>query len=486
MQDLCSFYIGGEWVTPKGRETFVKIDPATGEAIGSVAIGSTQDINLAVMAARRAAPGYGAWPVDQRVELLRRVQVQYQARTNDLADAIVEDMGAPVRFARLAQVPAGMAHLNGAIRSILAQEEVSIRGRTHLIRDPIGVCGFITPWNWPLNQTMAKVAPALAAGCTILLKPSEQAARSSRILAEIIDAAGVPPGVFNLVHGDRETGSALASHPDVDMISITGSVQAGVDVAIKAAPSIKRVAQELGGKSAHIILDDDSLPRNVAKGVCQVMTNSGQSCNAPTRMIVPQERMEEAVAAAREAASRITVGKPADNPMMGPVAHQAHFNRVQMKIAVAIANGVRLVAGGVDRPEGLEGGFYVKPTIFADVDPSLAIAKEEIFGPVLVIIGYHNIHHAINIANESEYGLSSYVSGNDLDEIYAISRNLRSGQVSINGVFDIDAPFGGFGKSGNGREGGEVALDAFQEIKAIMGVPVRLAQEERVLRETTA
>ncbi|NVN09788.1 aldehyde dehydrogenase family protein [Nguyenibacter vanlangensis] len=478
MQDFRSFYIDGSWVDPMGLDTVPRIDPTTGRNIGLVAVGSEADIDRAVAAARRAALGYRGVSTAQRADLLRSILAEYTRRSGALADAIVEDMGAPVRFARSAQVPAGMAHLSGAIRSLLAQDAVVVRGRTHLARDPIGVCGFITPWNWPLNQILAKVAPALAAGCAIVLKPSEQAASSAQVLAEIIAAAGVPRGVFNLVHGDgRTTGAALSAHPGVDMISITGSVQAGVEVAAKAAPGVKRVAQELGGKSAHIIFDDDNLRTNVARGVRQVMLNSGQSCNAPTRMLVPRARMEEVIEEARTAASRITVGAPSDNPVMGPVAHRALFNSIQMHIAVAIANRCRLVAGGAGRPEGLPDGFYVKPTIFANVDPKSALAQEEIFGPVLAIIGYQDIEEAITIANDTEYGLAAYVSGADTEAAYAVSRKLQAGQVSINGAFDFEAPFGGFKKSGNGREGGDGALDAYQEIKAIMGAPPRKAPE---------
>jgi aldehyde dehydrogenase (NAD+) len=347
-----------------------------------------------------------------------------------------------------------------------------------IVKEPIGVCAFITPWNWPLNQIACKVAPAIATGCTMVLKPSEVAPFSGHIFAEIMQAAGVPAGVFNLVHGDGPgVGVALSEHPDVDMVSFTGSTRAGIEVAKNAAPGVKRVAQELGGKSPNIVLDDEVLTKSVARGVQHMMTNSGQSCNAPTRMLVPTKRMAEAMAAAKEAAEQVTVGDPNGNAMLGPVVSEVQFNKIQALIQKGIDEGATLVTGGPGRPEGLDKGYYVKPTVFGNVNNDMTIAREEIFGPVLAILPYESIDQAIAIGNDTEYGLAGYVNGADLDQARKIARRIRAGQVSINGGSDMTAPFGGYKKSGNGREWGDFAFHEFLETKAILGYAPKQAAE---------
>ncbi|HEY0651247.1 aldehyde dehydrogenase family protein, partial [Phenylobacterium sp.] len=390
-----------------------------------------------------------------------------------------EEMGAPASLAQRAQVPAGMGHLATAIEVLKTFKFEDDRGATMIVKEPIGVCGFITPWNWPLNQIVCKVAPAIATGCTMVLKPSEVAPFSGQIFAEILHAAGVPAGVFNLVHGDGPTvGAAISSHPEIDMVSFTGSTRAGIEVAKAAALTVKRVAQELGGKSPNIVLDDDAFAEGVARGVPAMMINSGQTCHAPTRMLVPAHRMDEAINVAREAASQITVGDPNGNAQLGPVVSKVQFDKIQKLIQAGIDEGATLVAGGVGRPDGLDKGYYVKPTVFANVKNDMTIAKEEIFGPVLSILGYDTVDQAVEIANDTEYGLGAYIQTSDLGKARQLAARLRSGQVFINGApNDLMAPFGGYKMSGNGREWGDLAFHEFLETKAILGYAPKPAAE---------
>jgi aldehyde dehydrogenase (NAD+) len=352
------------------------------------------------------------------------------------------------------------------------------RGGYRIFKEPIGVCSFITPWNWPLNQIACKVAPAIATGCTMVLKPSEVAPFSGQIFAEIMHAAGVPAGVFNMIHGDGPgVGVELSRHPEVDMVSFTGSTRAGIEVAKNAAPTVKRVHQELGGKSPNIVLDDDVFSKSIARGVQHVMTNSGQSCNAPTRMLVPSKRMDEAMAVAKATAETIAVGDPTGNAQLGPVVSKVQFDKIQTLIKKGIEEGATLVTGGPDRPEGLEKGYFVKPTVFGNVTNDMSIAREEIFGPVLSILGYESLDQAIEVGNDTEYGLAAYVNGADLDQARKIASRLRAGQVSINGGSDMTAPFGGYKMSGNGREWGDYAFHEFLETKAVLGYAPKQAAE---------
>jgi aldehyde dehydrogenase (NAD+) len=379
-------------------------------------------------------------------------------------------MGAPASLANGFQVGLGAGHLNTVIELLKNFRFEEQRGATLIVREPIGVCGLITPWNWPMNQIAVKVFPALAAGCTTILKPSELAPYSAQIFAEILHSAGVPAGVFNLIQGDGAgVGVARSSHPDIDMISFTGSTRAGVDIAKNAAPTVKRVTQELGGKGPNIILDDTAFAGNVAAGVASMMLNSGQTCSAPSRMLVPSGRMGEAIRIAREAAAKVTVGDPSGNVTIGPVVSKTQFDKVQALIEKGIGEGATLVAGGTGRPDGLKKGFYVKPSVFANVNNKMTIAREEIFGPVLAILGYDDLDQAIEIANDTEYGLASYVAGADVEKARAVARKLRSGWVVVNDGFDFNAPFGGYRKSGNGREWGELGFQEYLETKSILG-----------------
>jgi aldehyde dehydrogenase (NAD+) len=470
MREYLKFYIDGEWVEPSSLTTLDVENPATEAVVGKIALGSAADVDRAVMAARGAFPSWSQTSREDRLEVLGRILQEYKNRFGDLAAAVTEEMGAPAGLAQNAQVPIGIAHFANTIEVLKNFAFEEARGQTMIVKEAIGVCGFITPWNWPLNQIVCKVAPALAAGCTMVLKPSEVAPFSGHIFAEIMDAAGVPPGVFNLVHGDGPgVGVELSRHPQVDMISFTGSTRAGIEVAKNAAPTVKRVAQELGGKSPNIVLDDGAFAEGVGRGVGAMMTNSGQSCNAPSRMLVPSRRMDEAIAAARETASNITVGDPNGNAKLGPVVNKAQFDKIQTLIQTGIDEGATLVIGGVGRPDGLDTGYYVKPTVFANVTREMTIAKEEIFGPVLAILGYDTLDQAIEIGNDSEYGLAAYVQSADMESARRVARQLRAGQVSINGGTDFSAPFGGYKMSGNGREWGDFALHEFLETKAMLG-----------------
>ncbi|GGL33447.1 aldehyde dehydrogenase family protein [Caulobacter rhizosphaerae] len=479
MRDYLKFYIDGQWVEPKGSKTVDVINPATETAAGRVTLGTAEDVDLAVRAARKAFPSFSRTSREERIDLLERVIAEYQKRFEDMAKAITEEMGAPSWLAQRAQAAMGIAHVQTALQVLKDYRFEEDRGTTRLVKEPIGVCAFITPWNWPINQIACKVAPALATGCTMVLKPSEVAPFSAWVWTEILAAAGVPAGVYNLVNGDGPTvGAALSSHPEVDMVSFTGSTRAGIEVARNAAPTVKRVHQELGGKSPNIILDDADFQKAVGGGVASVMMNSGQSCNAPTRMLVPQKRMDEVIAIAKAAAEAHTVGDPNGNSKLGPVVSEVQWTKIQGLIQKGVDEGATLVAGGPGKPEGLETGYYVKPTVFANVTSDMTIAKEEIFGPVLAILGYDGVDQAVEIGNDTEYGLAAYVSGNDLAEVRAVASKLRAGQVILNGAGpDLMAPFGGYKMSGNGREWGDHAFGEFLETKAVLGYSAKQAAE---------
>jgi aldehyde dehydrogenase (NAD+) len=472
MSDRLQFYIDGQWVDPIGTGTLDVINPATEESIGRIAMGNAEDVNRAVAAARRAFETFSRTTREERIALLERIIEVYKTRLPDLASAISDEMGAPLKLAGAAQAPSGLGHFMSTLDVLRRYEFEEDIGSSRVIREPIGVCGLITPWNWPINQIACKVAPALAVGCTMVLKPSEVAPFNAMIFAEILHEAGVPAGVFNLVNGDGPSvGAVLSSHPDVDMMSFTGSTRAGIEVARNAASTVKRVAQELGGKSANIILDDAEFPKAVARDVFGMCMNSGQSCNAPTRMLVPNARMDEAAAIAKAAAAQIKVGDPrAADTVIGPVVSGVQYEKIQKLIEQGIAEGARLEIGGPGRPEGLNRGYYVRPTVFSHVRNDMTIAREEIFGPVLSLIGYEDDEDAIRIANDTVYGLSGYVSSGDPERAKRVARRLRTGNVHLNGApVDNKAPFGGYKQSGNGREWGLYGLEEFLEVKAIMG-----------------
>jgi aldehyde dehydrogenase (NAD+) len=470
MREYLKFYIDGQWVDPVRPNPFDVENPATEQVSGKISLGSAADVDVAVNAARRAFSSWSQTTREQRLDLLQAILAEYQKRSDDLAEAVTEEIGAPPSLAAGPQVFLGIGHLTTAIDVLKNFPFEEHKGESLIAKEPIGVCGLITPWNWPINQVAVKVYPALATGCTVILKPSEVAPYSPYIFAEILDAAGVPAGVFNLVNGDGAgVGVALASHPDIDMVSFTGSTRAGVEVAKLAAPTVKRVTQELGGKSPNIILDDSGFAEGVSAGVANMMPNSGQSCNAPTRMLVPNSRMAEAISIAREAAEQITVGHPDAGTTIGPVASKAQFEKVQRLIQKGVDEGATVVVGGPGRPAGLEQGYYVKPTVFAHVTNDMTIAREEIFGPVLCILGYDDIDHAIEIANDTEYGLAGFVSGADLDKAHEVARKIRAGWVTINHAFDMNTPFGGYKRSGNGREWSEFGFHEYLEVKSILG-----------------
>ncbi len=469
---LTEFYINGAWVKPEGHHLLEVINPATEEAVGEIALGAQADVDKAVAAAKTAFETYSLTSRDERVALFEKILASYQAHYAELAEAIMTEMGAPKQWAELAQAGSGMAHFGTMLEILKTYEFEETKGTTQIIKEPIGVCGFITPWNWPINQIACKVAPALAAGCTMVLKPSEIAPFSGLVCAEIMHDAGVPAGVFNMVNGDGPTvGRALSSHPDIDMVSFTGSTRAGSDVAAQAAASVKRVAQELGGKSANILLDDVDFSKVVARDVGQVMSNTGQSCNAPTRMLVPHAKMDEVAGVAKATAEAIKTGDPLEEgTRLGPVVSEAQWNKIQGLIQKGIDEGATLVTGGPGRPEGLNKGYYVKPTVFANVTNDMTIAREEIFGPVLSILGYEDEDNAVAIANDTDFGLSGYVSSSDTERAKAVARRLRTGMVHINGSGgDFNAPFGGYKQSGNGREWGVYGLEEFLEAKSVMG-----------------
>ena len=479
MREDLKFYIDGKWVDPVTPKTLDVINPATEEVCGRISAGSAADVDKAVAAARKAFETYSKTTREERIELLQRILAEYQKRFGDVANAITMEMGAPASLAQRAQAPIGMAHIATGIEVLKNFKFDEDRGPTHLVKEPIGVCGMITPWNWPINQIACKVVPALATGCTMVLKPSEEAPFSAIVWAEVMDAAGVPAGVFNLVNGTgAEVGAAISAHPGIDMVSFTGSTRAGIEVAKAAAPTVKRVAQELGGKSPNIILEDADFPSAVGGGVRHVMQNSGQSCNAPTRMLVPSKRMDEAIKIAKEAAESTTVGDPNGNAAIGPVVNKTQWEKIQRLIKAGIAEGATLVTGGPDRPEGLAKGYYVKPTVFANVTNEMTIAKEEIFGPVVSILGYNSVDEAVKIGNDTEYGLAAYISGTDMNKVREVASKLRAGQVSINGGGgDMTAPFGGYKMSGNGREWGDYGFNEYLEVKAVLGYTPQKAAE---------
>ncbi|NBU26776.1 MAG: aldehyde dehydrogenase family protein [Caulobacteraceae bacterium] len=479
MREYLKFYIDGKWVDPVTPKTLEVINPATEDVAGHISMGSEADVDAAVKAAQKAFTTFSQTTREQRIELLERIVVEYQKRYEDMAKAITEEMGAPSWLSQRAQAAMGLGHLQTAIEVLKTYKFEEDRGTTRLVKEPIGVCGFITPWNWPVNQIACKVAPAIATGCTMVLKPSEVAPFSGYIWTEILHAAGVPAGVYNMVNGDGPVvGAAISSHPGVDMVSFTGSTRAGIEVARNAAPTVKRVHQELGGKSPNIILEDADFAKAVAGGVGSVMMNSGQSCNAPTRMLVPAKKMDEVIAIARATAEAHTVGDPNGNSKMGPVVSEVQWNKIQGLIQKGIDEGATLVSGGVGRPEGLDKGYYVKPTVFANVTNDMSIAKEEIFGPVVSILGYETVEEAVHVGNDTEYGLAAYISGADQAKIREVASKLRAGQVNINSAgTDMMAPFGGFKMSGNGREWGDHAFGEFLETKAVLGYSAPQAAE---------
>jgi len=466
------FYIDGAWVDRSDAPRVPVTNPATEEVIGHIAAGSPADVDLAVAAARRAFGDYSQWPVAKRIALLERVRGLLEERTEQFTQAITAEMGAPIAFARAGQVYFGIEHVRVAIdvlKDFAFESEVN---GIHIRREPIGVVAAICPWNWPLYQITAKVAPALAAGCTVVLKPSELSPFSALLFAQVMHDAGAPPGVFNLVMGTGDVvGNAMSGHPDVDMVSFTGSTRAGVLVAQNAAKTVKRVVQELGGKSPNVFLPDADFATAVPKGVLGMMRNCGQSCASPTRMVVPTARLSEVEALAADAANAIVVGDPLDEgSVLGPLANGAQFAKVQELIQVGIDEGAKLLCGGPGRPNGLNRGYFARPTVFSEVTPEMRIAQEEIFGPVLVIQPYQDEEDAIRIANATVYGLSSHVQSADQEAARRVARRIRAGQVHINyPAWSGYAPFGGFKQSGNGREYGVFALEEYLEVKAILG-----------------
>ncbi len=472
MSHNMQFYIDGAWVDPLVPKPFDVIDPSSEEVFAQISLGSKQDVDQAVAAAKRAFATYAFASVAERLDLLRRIVDIYKKRSKDLALAVSREMGAPREFALVDQVGIGLRHLEEIVKVLGAYQFRHAKGKSMVVREPIGVAGLITPWNWPLNQITCKVGPALAAGCTMVLKPSEIAPLDAIIFAEILDEAGTPKGVFNLVNGDGPTvGQALASHPDVDMMSFTGSTRAGILVAKAAADTVKRVSQELGGKSANILLPDVDFSDAVTRGVAGCFGNSGQSCNAPTLMFVPRGRQSEVTSIAKAAAEKFAVG-PADDPKtdLGPVVSQIQYDKIQDLIESGVREGAILVTGGPGRPAGLNHGYYVRPTIFADVKLDMRIAREEIFGPVLSIVPYDDIDQAVAQANGTVYGLASYIQSKDLQKARELAARMRTGCVHINyPAWEPDVPFGGYKQSGNGREYAEYGLEDFLEVKGIRG-----------------
>jgi aldehyde dehydrogenase (NAD+) len=471
MREHLKFYIGGRWVDPVEPKTLDVIDPASGRTNGRIHVGGPADVDAAVQAARAAFPAWSQTSRETRVAVLERIAEEFERRLDEMGIAIREEMGAPQWLARDTQAALGPRHFRSAAHILRTYAFEELKGPNAVLKEPIGVCGFITPWNWPVHQMCAKSAPALAVGCTVVLKPSEVAPFSAQILAEIIDACGVPPGVFNLIFGvGPVVGSAMASHPGIDMISITGSTRAGIEVARNAAATVKRVHQELGGKSPNIVLDDADLKAAITGGVNSVMMNSGQSCRAPTRMLVPNARMDEVCAIAKEVAESWAPGDPATGSRMGPVISEAAWRKVQRLIESGLAAGAKLVTGGPGKPDGLADGYYCKPTVFRDVKNDMEIAREEIFGPVLCILGYESEDEAVAIANDTEYGLGGYVQSTNLAHARKVAARIRAGYISLNNAgLDISVPFGGYKHSGNGREFGEHAFGEFLELKSVLG-----------------
>ena len=473
MQECRKFYINGEWVDPNEDDPFDVINPSTETVFARISLGGQKDVDAAVNAASKAFAVFGRSSREERLELLESIIAEYKNRYDDIAAAISQEMGAPATLAMKAQAGSGLGHLKTALavlKDFAFEERV---GNSRIYREPIGVCGLITPWNWPINQIACKVAPALATGCAMVLKPSEIAPLSGYLFAEVMDKAGVPAGVFNLVNGDGPgVGTMLSSHPKIDMVSFTGSTRAGSSVARNAAPTIKRVTQELGGKSANIILDGDKFDEAVKRGAFAVFNNTGQSCNAPTRMLVPKEKMERAAEIAADAASQVSVGDPQkESTTMGPLVSETQFEKVQTLIHKGIEEGATLVCGGSGRPDGLKSGYFARPTVFSAVTNAMAIAREEIFGPVLSILPYSNDEEAIEIANDTPYGLAGYIQGEDIERVQSIAKRIRAGNININGVSgDQYTPFGGYKQSGNGREWGAFGFEDYLEVKAVSGI----------------
>ena len=474
MDNLLKFYINGEWVEPVSDETMPVLNPASAEQIGEVALGNEADIDRAVAAASTAFAQYGQSDKSERLDLLRRIREVSERRFEELAQAMRLEMGAPITMAREAQADAAIGHLDGFIGALeRLEEQQRFDNGEVLLREPIGVCGLITPWNWPINQVVLKVLPVIATGCTCVLKPSEHTPISAMLYAEILHEAGVPAGVFNLVNGvGPVVGSALSRHPGVQMMSFTGSTRAGTAVTRDAADSVKRVTLELGGKSPNLVFADCDLEARVTQSVAECMFNTGQSCDAPTRLLVERACYDEAVEIARRAAATTEVGDPEqEGEHIGPLFDQIQFDRVQNMIQVGIDEGANLIAGGLGRPEGFDAGWYVRPTIFADVNNAMRIAREEIFGPVLTIIPFDTEEEAVAIANDTPYGLAAYVQTGNTDRAARLSRALRAGAVHINGgAYEYGSPFGGYKASGNGREGGEMGLEDLLETKMVHGM----------------
>lgn len=469
MRNYTQFYIDGAFVDPVTPKTAEVINPATEAVSGTISLGSEADVDKAVAAARRAFASWSVSTVAERIDLLGAILAEYERRERELGEAVTEEMGAPLSLGCGFHTLLGKGHIGTALEVLKTYKFEEERGVTMIRKEPIGVCGLITPWNWPMNQTCVKIAPALATGCTMILKPPQLAPYSAQILAEILHTAGVPAGVFNVVQGAGSViGAALSRHKDVDMISFTGSEPVGVQIQKDAADTVKRVGLELGGKSAWVILDDASMAANVAGATAGMMGNSGQTCSAGSRLLVPAARMEEAIAAAAEAANGVTVGDPKGNFAMGPVVSKSQYNIIQDYIQKGIDEGAQLIAGGPGRPEGIDKGWFVRPTVFVGTN-DMVIAREEIFGPVLVIIGYDDLDHAVDIANDSDFGLGGYVSGEDLDVARDVSKKMRTGAIWVNGGFDFNAPFGGYKRSGNGREWGVEGFAEYVETKAIIG-----------------
>jgi aldehyde dehydrogenase (NAD+) len=470
--DYRKFYIDGRWVDPFEPREYTVINPAAEAPAGVICLGSAKDVDRAVAAARRAFDAYAETSREERRALLERILAIYKKRYQDIANAIREEMGAPASLAKGSQAGIGIGHLAAMIDVLKTFRFEERRGSTRLALEPVGVCALITPWNWPMNQVAAKVVPALAAGCTMVLKPSEFSPFSAAIWAEVLHEAGVPAGVFNLINGTGpEVGAALAAHPDIDMVSFTGSTRAGTEVAKTAADTVKRVHQELGGKSPNILLDDADFEKAVKASVEHVFQNSGQSCNAPTRLLVPAARLAEVEALARKTAESVVVGDPkSEKTAVGPVVSKIQFERVQSYISQGLKEGAKLIAGGEGRPPGLDKGYFVQPTVFSGVRNDMTIAREEIFGPVLAILPYRDEDEAVRIANDTPYGLQAYIWSGDLAHANRIGRKIRAGRVTINGApGDMSVPFGGFKRSGNGREWGEYGLRDFLEVKAVLG-----------------
>jgi aldehyde dehydrogenase (NAD+) len=470
------FYIDGKWVAPATPNELEVINPADEFAYATISLGNRTDVDVAVDAANRAFPDWADTPTEDRIALIEKLAEVYQSRMEEMAKAISMEMGAPMKLATNAQAAAGLGHIKAFIRSLtnFSFEHPLREGaeNQHMIYEPIGVCGLITPWNWPMNQVTLKVVPALGSGCTVILKPSEIAPMSSMLFAEFIDEAGFPAGVFNLVNGDGPgVGEAMSGHPGIDMMSFTGSTRAGIAVTKGAADTVKRVALELGGKGPNIVFADADVGRAVKAGARHCFNNTGQSCNAPTRMLVERSVYEEAVAVAKEAAEGTSVGDPAeDGNHIGPLVSKTQFDKVQSLIQKGIEEGAELVSGGLGRPEGFNRGYFVRPTVFANVRNDMTVAREEIFGPVLSMIPFDTEDEAVEIANETPYGLASYVQSGSLERSRKVARRLRAGMVHLNGASQSSgSPFGGYKQSGNGREGGEHGLMEFLELKAISG-----------------